>query len=191
MGGDGMERILQHLCYFETIGLRGVHAENGSIAGNAGYSSYGHAYSRLAMELRYPFLLEPSSTIYGLVFAEAGNAWKDLKSFNPFDLKRSVGVGARIFLPMIGLMVSTWRADLISSKWKEEAGIPVIFIIRTGILIIIRKRRMKSIIHMAICMYRANRTISGSQRINVNRKREGLSLSGRNTKKQLSLFQPV
>ena len=101
MGGDGMSGYSSTYAT-ETIGLRGY--ENGSIAGNAGYSSYGYAYSRLAMELRYPFLLEPSSTIYGLVFAEAGNAWKDLKSFNPFDLKRSVGVGARIFLPMIGLM---------------------------------------------------------------------------------------
>ena len=65
---------------------------------------YGYAYSRLSMELRYPFLLEPSSTIYGLVFVEAGNAWRDLKDFNPFQLKRSAGVGVRIFLPMIGLM---------------------------------------------------------------------------------------
>ncbi|MBC8617377.1 outer membrane protein assembly factor BamA [Parabacteroides faecis] len=101
MGGDGMSGYSSTYAT-ETIGLRGY--ENGSIAGNAGYNSYGYAYSRLAMELRYPFLLEPSSTIYGLVFVEAGNAWKDLKSFNPFDLKRSVGIGARIFLPMIGLM---------------------------------------------------------------------------------------
>ena len=56
------------------------------------------------MELRYPFILEPTSTIYGLVFAEAGNAWGSIKDFSPFDLKRSVGVGARIFLPMIGMM---------------------------------------------------------------------------------------
>ena len=101
MGGDGMSGYSSTYAT-ETIGLRGY--ENGSIAGNAGYNSYGYAYSRLAMELRYPFLLEPSSTIYGLVFVEAGNAWKQLKDFNPFDLKRSAGVGVRIFLPMIGLM---------------------------------------------------------------------------------------
>lgn len=105
MGGDGMSGYSSTYAT-ETIGLRGY--ENGSIAGNGGYSSYGYAYQRLAMELRYPFLLEPSSTIYGLVFVEAGNAWIDMKDFNPFKLKRSAGVGVRIFLPMIGLMGLDW-----------------------------------------------------------------------------------
>ncbi len=105
MGGDGMSGYSSTYAT-ETIGLRGY--DNGSIAGNGGYSSYGYAYSRLSMELRYPFLLEPSSTIYGLVFVEAGNAWQDVKSFSPFDLKRSAGVGVRIFLPMIGLMGIDW-----------------------------------------------------------------------------------
>jgi outer membrane protein insertion porin family len=49
-------------------------------------------------------MLEQSATIYGLGFIEAGNAWHDISSFNPFDLKRSAGVGVRIFLPMIGLL---------------------------------------------------------------------------------------
>ena len=60
------------------------------------------------MELRYPFILEPSSTIYGLAFVEAGNAWEDMKDYNPFNLKRSAGIGVRIFLPMIGLMGIDW-----------------------------------------------------------------------------------
>ena len=105
MGGDGMTGYSSTYAT-ETIGLRGY--ENGSIAGNGGYSSYGLAYTRLSMELRYPFILEPSSTIYGLVFAEAGNAWTDMSNYNPFDLKRSAGVGVRIFLPMIGLMGIDW-----------------------------------------------------------------------------------
>ena len=105
MGGDGMTGYLSTYAT-ETIGLRGY--ENGSIAGNGGYSSYGYAYTRLSMELRYPFILEPSSTIYGLVFVEAGNAWTDMSNYNPFDLKRSAGVGVRIFLPMIGLMGIDW-----------------------------------------------------------------------------------
>ena len=105
MGGDGMSGYSSTYAQ-ETIGLRGY--ENGSIAGNGGYNSYGYAYSRLSLELRYPFLLEPSSTIYGLVFVEAGNAWTDMSDFNPFDLKRSAGVGVRIFLPMIGLMGLDW-----------------------------------------------------------------------------------
>jgi outer membrane protein insertion porin family len=52
--------------------------------------------------------LEPTSTIYGLAFVEAGNAWQNLKDFSPFDLKRSAGVGVRIFLPMIGMMGIDW-----------------------------------------------------------------------------------
>jgi len=105
VGGDGMSGYSGQYAT-ETIALRGY--ENGSIAGNGGYASYGYAYSRLGMELRYPFLLEPSSTIYGLAFVEAGNAWTDLGQFNPFDLKRSAGFGVRIFLPMIGLMGIDW-----------------------------------------------------------------------------------
>ena len=105
MGGDGMTGYSSTYAT-ETIGLRGY--ENGSIAGNGGYNSYGYAYTRLSMELRYPFILEPSSTIYGLAFVEAGNAWRDMSNYNPFDLKRSAGVGVRIFLPMIGLMGIDW-----------------------------------------------------------------------------------
>ena len=119
MGGDGMSGYSSTYAT-ETIGLRGY--ENGSIAGNGGYNSYGYAYSRLAMELRYPFLLEPSSTIYGLVFAEAGNAWRDLKSFNPFDLKRSAGVGVRIFLQMIGLMGIDWAYGFDKVDGARSAG---------------------------------------------------------------------
>ena len=99
MGGDGMSGYSSGYAT-ETIGLRGY--ENGSI----GY--YSSAYSRLAIELRYPLILEPSSTIYVLSFVEAGNAWDDLKDFNPFDLKRSAGTGARIMLPMIGLIGIDW-----------------------------------------------------------------------------------
>ena len=102
MGGDGMTGYSSTYAT-ETIGLRGYN--NGSLTP---YGNEGYAYSRLAMELRYPFLLEPTSTIYGLVFAEAGNSWNDIKAFSPFDLKRSAGVGVRIFLPMIGMMGIDW-----------------------------------------------------------------------------------
>lgn len=99
MGGDGMSGYSSGYAT-ETIGLRGY--DNGSV----GY--YSSAYTRLALELRYPLILEPSSTIYILSFLEAGNAWDDIKDFNPFDLKRSAGVGARIMLPMIGLIGIDW-----------------------------------------------------------------------------------
>ncbi|MDR2843078.1 MAG: outer membrane protein assembly factor BamA [Candidatus Symbiothrix sp.] len=101
MGGDGMTGY-STMYANETIGLRGYEA--GSLTPN--YDGY--AYSRLAMEFRYPFMLEQTSTIYGLVFMEAGNAWSDVRGFNPFDLKRSAGAGVRIFLSMIGLMGIDW-----------------------------------------------------------------------------------
>lgn len=101
MGGDGMTGYSTYAT--ETIALRGYN--NGSLTP---YGKEGYAYSRLALELRYPFLLEPTSTIYGLAFVESGNAWSDVKRFNPFDLKRSAGVGVRIFLPMIGMMGIDW-----------------------------------------------------------------------------------
>ena len=119
MGGDGMTGYSSTYAT-ETIGLRGY--ENGSIAGNGGYSSYGYAYTRLSMELRYPFILEPSSTIYGLVFAEAGNAWTDMSNYNPFDLKRSAGVGVRIFLPMIGLMGIDWAYGFDRPDGYDQRG---------------------------------------------------------------------
>jgi len=128
MGGDGMSGYSSTYAT-ETIGLRGY--ENGSIAGNGGYSSYGYAYSRLSMELRYPFLLEPTSTIYGLAFIEAGNAWTSISKFNPFDLKRSAGVGVRIFLPMIGLMGIDYAYGFDTPNYgnKERGGSQFHFIL--------------------------------------------------------------
>lgn len=101
MGGDGMTGY-SGMYATETIGLRGY--QNGSLS-NAGY---GYAYSRLGLELRYPFILQPSSTIFALTFLEAGNSWSDIKDFNPFTLKRSAGLGVRIMLPMIGLLGIDW-----------------------------------------------------------------------------------
>ena len=101
MGGDGMTGYSTSYAE-ETIGLRGY--ENGSLTPNG---AAGYAYDRFAVELRYPFLLG-NTTIYGLAFAEGGNAWTDPKHFNPFDMKRSAGAGVRIFLPMVGLMGIDW-----------------------------------------------------------------------------------
>lgn len=116
IGGDGMTSGYTYSQ--ETVALRGY--ENGSIANNGG--SYARAYSRLSMELRYPLILEPSSTIYALVFVEAGNGWADMKDFDPFNLKRSAGVGARIFLPMIGLMGIDWAYGFDRPTSDSERG---------------------------------------------------------------------
>ena len=101
MGGDGMTGYSTGYAE-ETIGLRGY--ENGSLTP---YRYEGYAYDRMTLELRYPFLLG-NTTIYGLTFLEAGNAWNDTKKFNPFDMKRSAGIGVRIFLPMVGMMGIDW-----------------------------------------------------------------------------------
>ena len=101
MGGDGMSGYSTGYAQ-ETIGLRGY--ENGSLTP---YSANGYAYDRFSLELRYPFMLG-NTTIYGLSFLEGGNAWYETKKFNPFDMKRSAGVGVRIFLPMVGLMGIDW-----------------------------------------------------------------------------------
>ena len=101
MGGDGMSGYSNGYAQ-ETIGLRGY--DNGSLTP---YYSEGYAYDRFTLEIRYPFLLG-NTTIYGLAFAEAGNAWTETKKFNPFDMKRSAGVGLRIFLPMVGMMGIDW-----------------------------------------------------------------------------------
>jgi outer membrane protein insertion porin family len=61
-------------------------------------------FNKYTMELRYPFVTNPSSTIYGLAFFEAANGWYRFKDWNPFRLRRSVGVGMRFFLPMFGLL---------------------------------------------------------------------------------------
>ena len=61
-------------------------------------------FNKYQLELRYPVVTNPGSTIYGLVFFEAANGWYDFKEYNPFRLRRSAGVGARFFLPMFGLL---------------------------------------------------------------------------------------
>ena len=101
MGGDGMSGYSTGYAE-EIIGLRGY--ENGSLTP---YGAEGYAYSRMSLELRYPFLLG-NTTIYGLGFVEAGNAWTETSKFNPFDMKRSAGLGVRIFLPMVGMMGIDW-----------------------------------------------------------------------------------
>ncbi|HEX7692194.1 MAG TPA: BamA/TamA family outer membrane protein, partial [Sediminibacterium sp.] len=67
-------------------------------------SQYFTIFNKYTMELRYPLSLNPSSTIYALGFFEAANGWYSIKDYNPFKLRRSVGLGMRFFLPMFGLL---------------------------------------------------------------------------------------
>lgn len=90
-------------------GLSGFTVYGRDIIAHRGYEIYSSSagatiFNKYQAELRVPFSLNPSSTIYGLGFFDAANAWDNFKSFNPFQLKRSVGVGVRIYLPMFGLL---------------------------------------------------------------------------------------
>ena len=102
VGGDGMSGYSYNYAT-DMVALRGY--ENGSLTP---YGYEGYAYARLGLELRFPFMLQASTNIYGLAFVEGGNAWTDASKFNFFDLKRSAGVGIRVFLQMIGLIGLDW-----------------------------------------------------------------------------------
>ncbi|MEM9022762.1 MAG: POTRA domain-containing protein, partial [Bacteroidota bacterium] len=100
LGGSGLTGF--QLDGREIIALRGY--DDNSISPSTGST----IISKYTMELRYPFSLNPSATIYGLAFVEAGNTWGRFGDFNPFSVNRSAGVGIRIFLPMFGLLGLDW-----------------------------------------------------------------------------------
>jgi len=96
MGGSGLSGF-QNFIAREIIGLRGYPDPASTFQGDP-------IVARYTIELRYPISLNPQATIFVLGFAEAGNTWADFKSFNPFQVKRSAGLGLRVFLPMFGLL---------------------------------------------------------------------------------------
>lgn len=120
-GGDGMTGSYSYAT--ETVGLRGY--ENGQFTPNY-YEGY--AYGKFSFELRFPFLLQPNSTIYALAFAEAGNCWTSVKDFSPFNLKRSAGVGARIYLSVLGFLGIDWAYGF-DKVWGRRGGSQVHFVL--------------------------------------------------------------
>lgn len=106
MGGDGMSSYSSYSTDY--ISMRGYEAGSLTPYDAVTGRNLGYVYNKYTMEIRYPISLEQNATIWVLGFAEAGNCWADIKDFNPFDLKRSLGVGVRIFLPMFGLMGIDW-----------------------------------------------------------------------------------
>jgi outer membrane protein insertion porin family len=123
LGGSGLAGYGQFALAQDIIGLRGyadrqiipiqnslssvdVSQLDATAAQQLGANAYtgGVAYNKYVMEMRYPLSLNPSATIFALIFAEGGNNWGSYKDFNPFDLKRSAGVGARIFMPAFGMI---------------------------------------------------------------------------------------
>jgi len=110
VGGDGMSGYNTYGS--EVISLRGY--SNYSLTpmvatpyGN-GSAYSGNVYDKFTVELRYPVVLQPQSTIFALLFLEGGNCWSDIKQFNPFQIKRSAGVGVRVYLPVVGLLGVDW-----------------------------------------------------------------------------------
>ena len=100
-GGDGMSGSYTYAT--ETISMRGY--DNGQFTP---WGHEGYAYAKFNFELHFPFLLQPATTIYALAFAEAGNCWTSVEQFSPFNLKRSAGVGVRVYLQMLGFLGIDW-----------------------------------------------------------------------------------
>ncbi len=122
LGGDGMSGW--EIDGREIIAMRGYGNYALTPTDDRGQFIGANAYTKYTMELRYPISLNPMATIYALTFVEGGNAWRDFRSFNPFDIKRSAGVGLRIFLPMFGLLGIDWAYgfDEIPGKPGESGG---------------------------------------------------------------------
>lgn len=122
MGGDGMSGYSTY--GEETVGLRGY--ENSSLTPramvNGSYSYDGNIYNKFTMELRYPISLQPSATVFALAFLEAGNCWSEFQDYSPFDLKRSAGVGLRIYLPIFGMLGIDWGYGFDDVRGYSKAG---------------------------------------------------------------------
>ncbi|RZK66222.1 MAG: outer membrane protein assembly factor BamA, partial [Pedobacter sp.] len=106
LGGDGMQGF-DFLQGSEIIAMRGYsnnsvipYGANISIAQSSGSP----IFTKYVMELRYPVINSQQATAFMTVFGEAGNTWDKFRDFNPFNVRRSVGVGAKIFLPIFGLL---------------------------------------------------------------------------------------
>lgn len=107
VGGDGITNSMGMLGY-DIIALRGYpvfQTSDPSINPDlSNASQFFTIFNKYSLELRYPLVTNPSSTIYGLMFMDAANGWYSFKEYNPFRLRRSVGAGMRFFLPMFGLL---------------------------------------------------------------------------------------
>jgi outer membrane protein insertion porin family len=99
VGGSGMSYYSYGV---DVIGLRGY--EDNALTLN----DPANIYAKYTMEIRHPVVLSESANIFALLFAEGGNAWYNTNQFNPFNIKRSAGIGVRVFLPMLGQLGFDW-----------------------------------------------------------------------------------
>ena len=127
LGGDGMSGYNTYGS--EIIGLRGY--PNTSLTPIKDNAYAGNVYDKFTVELRYPVVLQPQSTIYALLFLEGGNCWSDIREFNPFQIKRSAGVGLRVFLPIVGMLGIDWGYgfDPVPNEKLKRGGSQFHFVI--------------------------------------------------------------
>ena len=120
LGGDGMSQYAMD--GRETVALRGY--TNQSLSSQDGST----IYNKFSLELRYPITLKPSASIFALTFLESGNGYDSFREFNPFNAKRSAGLGIRIFMPAFGLLGidfgygfdSQFAGDLNAHGWETH-----------------------------------------------------------------------
>ena len=122
LGGDGLSGFNQFVAR-EVIALRGY--GSGDLSPSAGATFV----TKYTAELRYPFSLNPSATIYGLVFGEAGNSWDSFDEVNPMEVYKSAGAGIRIYMPMFGLLGLDWgyRFDDIPGRTDPNSHTEIHF----------------------------------------------------------------
>ena len=114
VGGDGLSGYA--LDGREVVALRGY--GNNTLSPDDGAT----IYNKYTLEMRYALSLNPQSPIFALAFLEAGNTWNNFNKFNPFDIKRSAGVGIRITIPMIGIMGVDWGYGFDDVPGKPDAN---------------------------------------------------------------------
>lgn len=139
LGGDGMQGF-DFIQGSEIIAMRGY--ANGYIIPEGAdvrtaQNSGSPIYAKYQLELRHPIMLNDQATVFGMVFAEAGNTWNEFSDFNPFKVKRVLGVGARVYLPIFGMLgidygygfdpipgvpESTWRQNFTFSIQQNIGG---------------------------------------------------------------------
>ena len=131
MGGDGMSTFRSH--GQDLISMRGY--ESGSLTPRDPMwgSDVAFLYNKFTMELRYAISLEQAATIWALGFVEAGNSFTSFRNYNPFELRRSAGVGVRIFLPMFGIMGIDWAFGFDPSNLRpgQPSGSQFHFVLGT------------------------------------------------------------
>ncbi len=127
LGGDGIANF--NIEGKDIISLRGY--EENQLPGN----TYGATvFDKFTLELRYPLSLNPSATIFVLGFVEGGNSWTNFRDFNPLNLRRSSGLGLRVFLPMFGMLgfdygIGFDKPELLNSntaKWSDYGRFSII-----------------------------------------------------------------